>query len=142
MANDEWMPGMDRPTGPIPPEPAGAFAADMHTRNAYMAPPDVASRAAGLVGGDRASTHGDFRQNQANIGALWTAYLNARFSKAHCITVNAHDVACMMALLKIARTMTGSHNPDDYVDACGYAAIAGGIAEQDAAIADLTRKKP
>ena len=32
-------------------------------------------------------------------------------------------------LLKIARTQAGSHNIDDYVDACGYAAIAGEIAQ-------------
>jgi hypothetical protein len=36
----------------------------------------------------------------------------------------------MMALLKIARTQAGHHNIDDYVDACGYSAIAGEIAEK------------
>lgn len=141
-SDGDYMPGMPQPTGPAPPEPPGEFSPGMHTRKAYMAPGDVAAKAAHLISGGRAETHGDFRTNHANIGALWTAYLNARFSKAHCITLNPHDVACMMALLKIARTMTGSHNPDDYVDACGYAAIAGGIAEQDAAIADLTRREP
>ena len=140
MSDPDWMPGQSQPSGPVAPEPAGAFSQEMHTRKEYMAPSDVASRASGLVSIDRAATHGDFRRNHANIGALWTAYLCARFSDKHCITLNAHDVACMMALLKIARTMLGAHNPDDYVDACGYAAIAGGIAEQDAAIADLTRK--
>ncbi len=34
-----------------------------------------------------------------------------------------------MALLKIARTQNGEHNIDDYIDSCGYAAIAGEITE-------------
>ena len=44
------------------------------------------------------------------------------------INLLPEDVANMMALLKIARTQAGQHNPDDYVDACGYSAIAGEIA--------------
>ena len=43
--------------------------------------------------------------------------------------IRDRDVATMMVLLKIARTQAGSHNVDDYVDACGYAAIAGEIAD-------------
>ena len=35
-----------------------------------------------------------------------------------------------MSLLKIARTQAGEHNLDDYVDACGYSAIAGEIANK------------
>ena len=45
--------------------------------------------------------------------------------------MNAKDVAAMMVLLKIARTQAGNHNIDDYIDACGYAAIAGEIAESE-----------
>jgi hypothetical protein len=30
-----------------------------------------------------------------------------------------------MVLLKLARTKAGQHNVDDYIDACGYSAIAG-----------------
>ena len=48
---------------------------------------------------------------------LWTAYLG--------IPVNAEQVAMMMVLLKIARTQNGAFNPDDFVDAVGYAALAG-----------------
>ena len=120
----------------VPPEPPGTFRMDMHDRKPVMTPSDIASSASRLVSGDRNATHGDFRRNHANIAALWSAYLQARFADKHCITVTPHDAACMMTLLKLARIMTGAHNPDDYVDAVGYAAIAGGIAEQDAHIAD------
>ena len=78
---------------------------------------DIARKAASLVSGDRAKTHGDKQENHENIAALWTGYLD--------MAVTAKDVANMMVLLKIARTKTGEHNPDDYVDAVGYAAIAG-----------------
>ena len=35
-----------------------------------------------------------------------------------------------MSLLKIARTQAGEHNIDDYIDAVGYQAIAGEIANK------------
>ena len=59
---------------------------------------------------------------------LWSGYLQNKF-KSTDVSVSAQDVATMMVLLKIARTQAGSHNVDDYVDACGYAAIAGEIAD-------------
>jgi hypothetical protein len=34
-----------------------------------------------------------------------------------------------MVLLKLARTKAGNHNDDDYIDACGYSAIAGELNE-------------
>lgn len=133
------------PGDPLPekttPEPPGVFREDMHTRiDGPMRPADIASKAASLIGGNRAQTHGDFRQNHANIGALWTAYLSGRFATRHAIILSPKDVAAMMVLLKVARTMLGNYNSDDAVDACGYSAIMGAIAEQDAAVADLTRK--
>jgi hypothetical protein len=101
-----------------------------------MTPAEIARRAADIISGERAHVHGDFRKNHANIAASWTWYLQARFADSHCIHLTAHDAAIMMQLMKIARNLTGAHNPDDYVDSVGYAAIAGGIAEQDAEIAD------
>ena len=78
--------------------------------------------AASLVSGDRAKKHGDAQENHDKIARLWTAHLGN--------TVDAHDVACMMALLKIARTQCGETNPDDYIDMAGYAAIAGELVSQ------------
>ena len=77
--------------------------------------------AASLISGDRAKKHGDMFHSHDLIAKLWSAYLGD--------TVNAHDVACLMALLKIARTQCGEINPDDYIDICGYAAIAGELVE-------------
>ena len=74
-----------------------------------------------LVTGPRAKTYGDKIRNQANIGKMWSAYLD--------IKVNGLDVALMMVLLKTARTKAGCHNPDDYIDMAGYSVIAGELAE-------------
>ena len=86
--------------------------------------------AGSLVQGDRRETHGDFAENFESIAGLWCAYLTARKYAYDdpFITITAQDVAQMMVLLKIARTMNGKLNPDDYVDAIGYAMIAAGLA--------------
>lgn len=86
---------------------------------------DILRTAADLVSGDRNETHGDARENLSNIADLWNAYLG---SKPDFI-VSGRDVAVMMSLLKVARTTTGTHNPDDYIDICGYAALAGMVAK-------------
>jgi hypothetical protein len=137
----EFLAGDDMPTGPVPPEPPCKKPTHgMHTMQRRMTAQQIAERAGRLVSGERNVTHGDARRNHANIGAFWSAYLQARFAGRHCITVTAHDVAWMMVLLKTARSLTGAHNVDDAVDCAGYAAIAGAIAEQDAAIGDAIER--
>ena len=53
-----------------------------------------------LVKGDRDKDYGDKTENHKNIARLWSAYLDTK--------VEAHDVAIMMSLLKIARTKLGA----------------------------------
>ena len=72
-----------------------------------------------LIAGPRAKTYGDKIQNHANIGKLWTAYLDKE--------ITAHDAAVMMALLKVARTKLGAVSKDTYIDMSAYSAIAGEI---------------
>jgi hypothetical protein len=86
----------------------------------------ILRRAAELVGGDRQATHGNKVANHDNIAALWTVFLRRKLRDGTAVT--ALDVALMMVLLKVARTLTGSYNPDDYIDAAGYAGVAGEIA--------------
>jgi hypothetical protein len=85
---------------------------------------DIAKKAAELVGGDRAQTHGDMEENFNRVADLWTAYLGKRID----CPLNAVDIGNMMALLKIARTQGGEVNADDFVDGAGYLACAGEIA--------------
>ncbi|MDA1338298.1 MAG: DUF6378 domain-containing protein [bacterium] len=78
---------------------------------------EILQQAEKLVNGDRDKTHGDKLENHKNISLLWSAYLET--------TITPKDVAILMVLLKLARTKAGQFNIDDYVDACGYSAIAG-----------------
>lgn len=88
----------------------------------------VLETATNLVGGERARTHGDKLANHEKIARLWNAHLENRLDPA--APLSALDVALMMGLLKIARVTSGTHNPDNYVDLAGYAAVAGEIAER------------
>jgi len=81
-----------------------------------------------LVSTDREDKHGDKVQNHSNIARLWSSYIQNKTQLN--ISLLPEDVANLMALLKIARTQAGQHNIDDYVDACGYSAIAGEIANK------------
>ena len=69
-----------------------------------------------LVTGPRAKTYGYKIRNHANIGKMWSAYLDKE--------ITAHDAAVMLALLKVARTKFGNPTEDTYIDAAAYMAIA------------------
>ena len=71
---------------------------------------------------DREATHGDMENNFEAIAMLWEQYFSYEWS------FSPTDVAMMMALLKIARLKSNKHNPDNYIDACGYMACAGELA--------------
>ena len=81
-----------------------------------------------LVNDSRAKTHGDKIKNHENIARLWSSYLQNKTQLS--IVLSPEDVAQLMTLLKIARSQAGEHNIDDYVDAVGYQAIAGEIANK------------
>ena len=56
---------------------------------------EILNEAKNLVDGDRHKDYGDKTENHKNIAKLWSAYLDTK--------VEPHDVAIMMALLKMAR---------------------------------------
>lgn len=66
---------------------------------------------------DRAATHGEAEDTFGRIAALWSADLG--------IEITALDVARLMVLLKMARAKTNAAHTDNWIDAAGYAAIAG-----------------
>ena len=71
---------------------------------------------------DREQQYGGMENNFALIARLWREYLDTNKP------ITAHDVAMMMALLKVARIASGQIKADNYVDLAGYAACAGEIA--------------
>lgn len=89
---------------------------------------EILRNAADIVSGARQVLHGPARSDFTKIATLWNAYQGARPAGP----LNDVDVAIMMVLLKVARSQSGAHNPDDYLDMCGYAAIAGELAAHNA----------
>jgi hypothetical protein len=68
---------------------------------------------------DRAVTHGDAEQNFNMVALYWSAHLGRN--------IKSHDVAVMMALMKLARMKANPAHVDSAVDLAGYAAIGGEI---------------
>ena len=67
-----------------------------------------------LVNNDRNTTYDDPTVDFARIAAFWSAYLG--------LEVALHDVAALMALLKLARIQGNAGHYDSWVDLAGYAA--------------------
>ena len=65
---------------------------------------------------DRGDTYGKPEDNFATIARLWRVYLDT--------PINAHDVAMMMVLFKVARSKANPGHTDNLVDIAGYAACA------------------
>lgn len=80
-----------------------------------------------VVNGERQDQYGEPEDSFACIADLWNAYLADHLQA----NLNAHNVAMMMALLKVARIKTGAGSADCYVDLCGYAALAADMWERD-----------
>ena len=85
---------------------------------------NVCQRAATLVGGERAEAYGDMHANMQRVAEMWSSYLGVEG------VIRGTDVAVMMAILKICRIRTGSHQQDNFIDLVGYGAIAGELAER------------
>jgi hypothetical protein len=81
---------------------------------------DVLKLANAYITQDRAATHGKAEDSFAQIAALWSADLG--------IPLTALDVARLMVLFKMARAKSNPVHADNWIDACGYAAIASEIA--------------
>lgn len=77
-----------------------------------------------IICNDRSGQYGQPEDNFGKIAEYWTLYLN--------IQVTAKDVAIMMALFKVARIQTAkTFKADSWVDAIGYLACGGEIAEKE-----------
>ena len=91
-----------------------------------MTKEEILKKARDLITGDRNETHGDAFQNHAEIAEFWNIFLDKKLKPMASLT--AEDVALMMVLMKISRNSQGKKsNIDNFIDMCGYAAIAGEI---------------
>lgn len=90
---------------------------------------DIGTTAIDLISKDRAKTHGHALTQHQVAAGLWTAYLHGRGKMADGEALSGHEVAMLLMLLKASRDAVGAHNRDNFVDAVGYACIAGAIRE-------------
>jgi len=85
---------------------------------------EILQTAEKYVNGDREQQYGTPENNFSIIAEYWNTYLDNKGNPQ----IDAHDVAVMMCLLKIARITSGQKKDDNYIDLAGYAACAGEIA--------------
>lgn len=78
---------------------------------------------------DRQNQYGAPEDSFLTIAAFWEVYLQSKTGKV--INLTRDDVALMMVLLKIARTMSHTLHVDNYVDMAGYAALAAELAQNE-----------
>ena len=88
----------------------------MNKQNEYATRGHILEQVKTTINGARQDEYGNPENSFETIATFWGTYKGVKFS--------AHDVAMMMALLKIARIKSGSGKADSSVDLCGYAALA------------------
>ena len=84
---------------------------------------------------DRQNQYGAPEDSFLTIAAFWETYLSAKYERP--IELTRDDVAIMMVLLKVARTIGHTHHTDNYVDMAGYAALAAELAENELCIPEI-----
>ncbi len=99
---------------------------------------EILAEADRIINGERNEQYGKAEDAFESISSYWNILLNAKMQKIFDgydvekyegmkwsweEIVEAHDVAMMMILLKVARTK-GKKKRDNYVDIAGYAALA------------------
>lgn len=81
----------------------------------------ILAEAAKIISGDREDVYGSAADGFARTGQLWAAILGIE-------SINATQVALMLAALKISRRCTTDGHRDSWVDAAGYVALGADIA--------------
>lgn len=76
--------------------------------------------AIGLIVGDRNTDYGDPYDDFGLTADLWHAYLARTNQRTGSFVIEPHDVAVMMALLKISRLSWTPTKRDHWVDIAGY----------------------
>jgi hypothetical protein len=75
---------------------------------------ELLNEAKRIITQDRQSSYGTPENNFAKIASLWSIYLG--------IYIYDYDVANLMILLKVARSLDSPEKIDHWVDIAGYAA--------------------
>lgn len=83
---------------------------------------EIVERMCECIFKDRQNTYGTPEDNFQAIANFWNEYLG---NYDDTFKLSKQDVANMMILLKVARMRSSPNHKDNYIDAAGYAVIAG-----------------
>ena len=78
---------------------------------------------------DRGLNYGSPEDNFTRIARRWQVHFQNRYGLD--VAIDAHDVAMMMADLKLARLENKPDHPDSWIDLAGYAACGGAMRGPD-----------
>ena len=92
-------------------------------RKALVNRTSVLMTASDMVSKSRQQDHGDFANNAMMTAQYWNTHLGL------IDFIKPSDVPIMLALLKIARIHENQSHIDNYVDICGYSALAAEMSE-------------
>jgi len=71
----------------------------------------------------RLKDHGNTERSFQMIADMWSAYINHSFTSRGDLRLRPYDIAQMMALTKMVRSVYG-FSEDNFVDGAGYTALA------------------
>lgn len=81
---------------------------------------DILQEAIHLINGERNSSYGDPLDDFRTTASLWQTYLSRTVSARGRLVVEPHDVAILMAMLKMARISWSPEKRDHWADLAGY----------------------
>lgn len=94
----------------------------MHNRSTIL------SEAERVITKDRQDQYGNAEDSFSIIADYWNVYLSKKRIEDK---ITPYDVARMMTLLKIARSISNPMHQDNDIDICGYTAIAAELAYEE-----------
>lgn len=94
----------------------------------------ILEQASKCVNGPRDQQYGSPEDNFSRIADLWNAYLRSNGmiqpGCPGCLGLHPHEVAALLALVKIARSIESPEHLDNWIDLAGYAACGGEVASR------------
>lgn len=81
---------------------------------------EILEEAISLINGDRNVDYGDPVDDFSTTASLWQTYLARTIEARGGLNLQAHDVAVMMILLKVARISWTPNKKDHWADIAGY----------------------
>lgn len=83
---------------------------------------DILKETAAIIDGERNVDYGEPFDDFTTTAQFWSTYINRITIRRGQISIEPHDVAAMMMLLKVARLTWTPNVKDHWKDAIGYGA--------------------